>query len=249
MSGQPSSKAGAKPGATAATSGPAPKPAVPPAVKPLPSPPGIAPASRSRPSPNGVPPKVGAAKVGGPPVIPKATAAVASANQTTVAAVPQALRPVPPKNRVSPSSDGVGAVDVVPMSLTATAWPCNVPSVAQASQLLSAESARAGKGGASGKLWSSLTEIERNALMGRRSSLDLTALRNAVLVRWRLANALETRPPAGSPIDVSALEGLLNEADAALSKLQLPEGATEAMRSGYASARGALAKDAVALSE
>jgi len=219
-------------------------------VKPLTAPPTIAPvASTSKPSPNGVPPKLGAAKVGGAPVVAKATAAVAPANLMPAAAVPQALRPVPPKNGTSSPSGGVGAVDVVPMSLTATAWPCNVPSLAQAAQLLTSGSARADKDGANAKLLSSLTEIEMSAVTGKRSSVDLTALRHAVLVRWRLVNALETKPPAGYPIDMPALEGLLNEADGALSKLQVPEAATDAVRAGYASARGSLAKHAVALSE
>jgi len=249
MSGQPSSKAGAKPISAATTAGAAGKPAGPSAVKPLASAPGIVPVVSPAKAATGVPPKMPTAKVGSPPVIAKAAAPVALASQMPAAPVPQALRPVPPKNRGSTSSDGVGAVDVVPMSLTGTAWPCNVPSNAQASQLFSADRARADKDGPSGKLWSSLTETETNALMGQQSSLDLTALRHATLVRWRLANALETKPPPGSPVDVAALEQLLNEADAALSKVQVPDAATEAVRAGYASARRALAKEAVALSE
>src|SRR5215472_1955676 len=112
MSGQPSSKAGVKPGASTAPSDPAAKPSGPPAVKPVTAPPTITPvASTSKPSSNGIPPKLAAAKVGGPPVVANATAAVVPANQTPGAAVPQALRPVPPKNGTSTPSVGVGAVD------------------------------------------------------------------------------------------------------------------------------------------
>ncbi len=98
-------------------------------------------------------------------------------------------------------------------------------------------------------LWSTLTEVELGTLLERPSALDLSALKEAVIVRWRLTHALETKPARGVPIDLGALEGLLKEADTALTNLQTPpEAATATVRASFASARAALAKNAVALS-
>jgi hypothetical protein len=60
--------------------------------------------------------------------------------------------------------------------------------------------------------------------------------------------ALEQKPAPGTAIDGTALEGLLTEVDAVLANLQASKG-TEPMAAAMSAARGALARDAVALSE
>jgi hypothetical protein len=94
-----------------------------------------------------------------------------------------------------------------------------------------------------------LSEIESLALYGRPSPVDLTPLRNAILTRWRLAVALELRPPPGTAIDGGALEALLTEVDAVLANIQASADGNEAVSAAIAATRGALARDAVALSE
>jgi hypothetical protein len=128
-------------------------------------------------------------------------------------------------------------------------WPGSVPGTEEASRLLSGEGSQGKHDEAIDGLWNSLTEVELGTLLERPSALDLSALKKAVIVRWRLAHALETKPARGAPIDSGALEGLLKEADTALTKLQTPpQAATATVRASFASARAALAKNAVALS-
>src|SRR5262249_33261518 len=117
-----------------------------------------------------------------------------------------------------------------------------------ASRLVSGSGSRGKDDQAIENVLDSLTEVELGALSGRPSPLDLSTLKEAVIVRLRLASALETKPARGAPIEMGALERLLREADSALTQLQTPEVATQTVRAGFASARAALAKDAVALS-
>ncbi|MFN0063431.1 MAG: hypothetical protein ACKVPX_13065 [Myxococcaceae bacterium] len=94
-----------------------------------------------------------------------------------------------------------------------------------------------------------LTSAEAQALWGRPSAVDLSGLRAGVVARFRLAVALGEKPELGSKFDDKALEALLADTDAALDGLKkLPDGAPKDVQEGFASARGALARDAVALS-
>src|SRR5262249_48828564 len=81
------------------------------------------------------------------------------------------------------------------------------------------------------------------------SAVDLTSLRNSVLSRWRFKMALKSRPTEGVPINTEALEALLTEADAVLASLQILPETQENVAAAIAAARGALAKEAVDLSE
>jgi hypothetical protein len=68
-------------------------------------------------------------------------------------------------------------------------------------------------------------------------------------MRWRLAVALERKPAPGAPFDNGALEKFLQEVDQVLEQLPPNEGAAQELQAGLASVRGALARDAIALSE
>jgi hypothetical protein len=190
-----------------------------------------------------VPPTTPTQPLRTPPMVKpssKVRAPLASAGQPVSAPQPQATAP-------RSSTSAPAADEQAPQPSTVT-WPCGVPGMEEASRLLSGDGSQGKHDEAIEGLWNSLTEVELGALLGRPSPLDLSALKEAVIVRWRLANALETKPARGAPIEVGALERLLNEADIALTKLQTPEAGTETERASFASARAALAKNAVALS-
>jgi hypothetical protein len=155
-----------------------------------------------------------------------------------------------PRQPISrPSSTSEPADDQASQAPSIPTWPCGVPGMEEASRLLSGAGSKGEHDEAIEGLWSSLTEVELGTLLERPSALDLSALKEAVIVRWRLAHALETKPARGVPVDFGALEGLLKEADIALTKLQTPpEAATAAVRASFVSARAALAKNAVGLS-
>ncbi len=235
-----------------------------PAVKPVSKPP---PAQVSAAKP---PPKIGTSPGTKPPAVAKLPPAAARpqvppTTPTRALRTPPTVKPsskvtappTPPGQSVKApgqaaallSSTSGPADDQASQAPSTPTWPCGVPGMEEASRLLSGAGSKGEHDEAIEGLWNSLTELELGTLLERPSALDLSALKAAVIVRWRLAHALETKPARGAPVDFGALEGLLKEADIALTKLQTPpEAATAAVRASFVSARAALAKNAVGLS-
>ncbi len=264
--GAPAEEETGKPNANPIRSVPGVRPVVP-AVKPVSKAP---PAQVAAAKP---PPKGGVSPATKPPAVAKSPLGVARGPKAPPTTPTQALRTPPmvkPSSKPSapstsaglpvnapprqaalpPSSTSAPAADdpASPAPLMPT-WPGSVPGTEEASRLLSGAGSQGKHDEAIDGLWNSLTEVELGTLLERPSALDLSALKKAVIVRWRLAHALETKPARGAPVDFGALEGLLKEADIALTKLQTPpEAATAAARASFVSARAALAKNAVALS-
>ena len=136
-----------------------------------------------------------------------------------------------------------------PTDVAAPLWPSGVPQPERALELLRGKIQDETWSASLAKLRSQLTDVESSALRPGGGALDLSGLRNAVVTRFRLAAALNVKPAPDVAVDGAALERLLDETDVVLSKLQLPEAATEPVRAAFTAARSAMAKDAVALSE
>ena len=131
----------------------------------------------------------------------------------------------------------------------AVLWPANVPSSPDAHRLLCGhEPLPAELSLVTQDLLRSLDPLERGAL---RIPLETpSALRDALLVRWRLAVALDlAEPAAGAALDSDALNVLLAGADRALDGLRAEAPGPDADPTGaLARSREALLRDALALS-
>jgi hypothetical protein len=95
-----------------------------------------------------------------------------------------------------------------------------------------------------------MSDLERGVLAGAGAPFDEAPIRAAAVLRLRIATAIATRPPMGSPVDQPAIEALLAEMDAALTAVNgmLP-GAPEPLRPALEAVRNALVKEAVDFSE
>ncbi|HEX5751657.1 MAG TPA: hypothetical protein VFZ09_35880 [Archangium sp.] len=96
-------------------------------------------------------------------------------------------------------------------------WPGNVPTQAQALEVLCGKRMLAISLPNARRLQEKLTLPEREALMDEGLA---DSLREAVAVRWRLAAAQDLLLTAGGRVDQTALEALLAEVDRALEALR-----------------------------
>jgi hypothetical protein len=96
-------------------------------------------------------------------------------------------------------------------------WPGNVPSQAQALEVLRGRLSLAVSLPGARKLLEKLTQPEREALLVDGQA---DALREALVARWRLAAARDLRLTAGGKVDSAALDALLAEVDRALESLR-----------------------------
>ncbi|MCY1078844.1 hypothetical protein [Archangium lansingense] len=96
-------------------------------------------------------------------------------------------------------------------------WPGNVPSQAQALEVLCGRRTLVMSLPNARKLQEKLTLPEREALLDEGLA---DALREAVAVRWRLAAAQDLLLTAGGRVDQAALQALLAEVDRALEALR-----------------------------
>lgn len=95
-----------------------------------------------------------------------------------------------------------------------------------------------------------LSPIERSVLSGEAPGVDPAPLRSAALMRLRVAAALASAPPPGTPIDDAALSALLAEIDRLLSDVSgLAAGAAQPVQIAVDAVRSALVKEAIDLSE
>jgi hypothetical protein len=96
-------------------------------------------------------------------------------------------------------------------------WPGNVPSHAQALEILRGQLTLAMSLPSARKLQEKLTQPEREAL---RTDGMADTLRDALVARWRLAAANDLLPNAHGKVDQAALDTLLTETDANLAALR-----------------------------
>lgn len=137
----------------------------------------------------------------------------------------------------------------------APAWPSDVPGALEAADALLR--ALAGAAPALGKplpgldeVVAGLSEIERAVMTGAPQPPDAEPIRRAAVMRVRVAVALATAPPAGSPVDADAVSALLAEIDAHLSGVSaLAAGAPPELLPSLGVVRNALVREAVAFSE
>jgi hypothetical protein len=155
-------------------------------------------------------------------------------------------------NQVAPTPPGDGSISsrTAPPALkiqSFQAWPKSVPAGDKALAHLQGAGDDAELTSITQTFRATLSPVELQVL--EPSIPDSDPLRSAMLIRWRLAVALERKPALGAPFDSSALEKLLQEVDLVLEKLPPNEGAEQSLQAALSSARGALARDAIALSE
>jgi hypothetical protein len=163
-----------------------------------------------------------------------------------VAAAAPVLSPVGPAAPIIPSAPLLQPTKAAPV----VKWPADVPSHAQAEQILSGGAeAPAALHETTRNILASCSEIETAALWGNELPFDPAGVRNAVVMKWRLAAALTLQPTGTAGIDGPALDALLVEVDDAMAKLPPADGLDEATVQALGELRGALARDAVALSE
>lgn len=124
------------------------------------------------------------------------------------------------QNPMTPTSEEslAEAVALVHKKLDQPAiWPGNVPSQAQALELLCGKRTLAMSLPNARRLQEKLTLPEREALMDEGLA---DSLRDAVAVRWRLAAAQDLLLTAGGRVDQAALQALLAEVDQILGALR-----------------------------
>ena len=125
-----------------------------------------------------------------------------------------------PQNPLTPTSEEslLDAVALTHKKLGQPAtWPGNVPSQAQALEVLCGKRTLAMSLPNARRLQEKFTLPEREVLMDEGLA---DSLRNAVAVRWRLAAAQDLLLTAGGRVDQVALEALLAEVDGTLEALR-----------------------------
>jgi hypothetical protein len=203
-----------------------------PAPAPPPPPPfgGLAPPAAG-PAPGPVPQAAAA-----PPAVPAPPAAF------TIREAPEAAAP-------AASAAGPAPAPAPP------AWPAAVLPGPEAERLLAAvvTGAASEPGPAravAAQTAQGLSDLERRALADVPMPLDGALFRRASALRLRVALALGSAPPPGTPIDSAAVQSLLAELDSALAELKTSaEVAGAEHQRGLAALRTALVKEAIDLTD
>ena len=95
-----------------------------------------------------------------------------------------------------------------------------------------------------------LSDLERAVLSGEPQPVDAAPVRKAAMMRLRVADALGSVPPAGSPVDTAALSTTLGEIDALLSEVApILSAAPEELKPALEAIRNALVSEAIDFSE
>ncbi len=133
-------------------------------------------------------------------------------------------------------------------------WPANLPGAEEAERLLVAAVAGAAAAGpqaeAAVQAAQKLSQPEREALAGAALPVDVAVVRRAVVLRFRVALALQAAPRPGQPGDAGAVQTLLAEIDGVLAELKaLEEGAPPAVQPGLDAIRSGLVSEAIDLTE
>ena len=216
----------------------------------------LAPAPRAAPSAAGRGGSPNPALPAAPPSVPKSAAPVVPSVRPVNRIAPattlesKSLFDFPDASlEQSPSRTSSASGSRQPTDFGAAPWPSGVPQPERALELLRGKVQDETWSGSLAKLRSQLTDVESSALKPGGASINLSGLKDAVVTRFRLAAALSVKPEPGAAVDGAALERLLDQTDVVLSKLKLPEAATEPVRAAFSAARSAMARDAVALSE
>jgi hypothetical protein len=174
-----------------------------------------------------------------PTLAPRPAATPAPGFFGDVAGVPAASPPAPP-SAAAPAPPAAAAL-----------WPSTGPGEQDAEHLLCSALAGLSAAGdaALDATIEALTPIETEALQSLASVPEPAPIRRLATLRYRVAFALSTAPPPGSPVDAAGANLLLTEIDEALPALRkvaerMPERAAE-----MEPIRIALVKQAVDLSE
>jgi len=136
----------------------------------------------------------------------------------------------------------------------AVAWPTSVLDGVDATAVLEAALSGRWPGPPLRKvteeLVGGLSDAETGALRGVDLPWDPAPLRQAAALRWKVAAALATLPPPGTPVDQEAVKSILAGIDQALAALKAVSGAAgpEAQRATE-NVRHALVKEAIDLTE
>lgn len=157
--------------------------------------------------------------------------------------------PAPPVDFHAPG------VYVPPPSAPAAAWPSGLATPEQAEDALTralqerADLARPLQALALRTL-GSLSDLERAVLKGKPQPLDPEPIRKAAVLRLRVAEALASAPPPGSPVDSAALSTILGEIDGLLAEVgPLLATAPVELAPALESIRNSLVREAIDFSE
>jgi hypothetical protein len=150
----------------------------------------------------------------------------------------------------------VTAVEAVPAPFAAvsTTWPGTVLSAADGLSVV--RSALSGLWPEPGlrpvteQVIAALSTAEKAAALGHKLPFDAAPVRRAVGLRWQVAAAIATQPPAGTAVDQGAVQGILSGIDDVLAELKIlsDDAAPEALRSLEA-IRHDLVREAIDLTE
>jgi hypothetical protein len=133
-------------------------------------------------------------------------------------------------------------------------WPATVCTDAEAEEALRRALSGATDprpiGALAAKVLESLSELERGVLAGEPQPVETAPIRKATAVRLRVAEALASMPPAGSPVDTAALSAILGQIDGLLAEVApLLQGAPEELLPALEAVRNALVSEAIDFSE
>ncbi len=133
-------------------------------------------------------------------------------------------------------------------------WPATGPTAAEAERALRAALGGAGApsplGEVAGQVVGGLSSLEREVFTSGAVPVDAVTIRQAAVLRLRVAAALATRPAPGRPVDAAAVAGLLAEIDGLLGAVKaLLVDASPAVREPLEAIRNALVREAVDFSE
>ena len=194
--------------------------------------------------------------VGGPPEAEEAPAPAGPAPAFPLGPAGGAPAPRPPSAaftiREVPAPFAAPSAAAEPSS--AVTWPSGVLAGPDAERLLAAIVTGAATEPGPEKATAAhtaqaLSDLERRALADVPLSVDAALFRRASGLRLRVALALGSAPPAGSPIDSAAVQSLLAELDATLAELKAAAEADQNPHPGIAVLRKALVKEAIDLTD
>jgi hypothetical protein len=155
---------------------------------------------------------------------------------------------------VAANAEALGAPPP-PLAAGTAEWPATVPSAVEAADALSMGIAGVFPPSGSplavvAEVMAGMSPLERAVLLGEPQPIDPAPVRGAAVMRVRVAVALSSAPPPGSPVDAGAVSALLGEIDALLTKVNaIVAGAPPELQPSLEQVRNAVVKEAIDFSE
>jgi hypothetical protein len=165
---------------------------------------------------------------------PEADAAPAGTGEPAPSPLPAPPAAAPPSYAGAWPAGVLGGKDAERLLAAAVTGAATEPGPARATAAQTAEA---------------LSDLERRALADIAVPVDAALFRRASALRLRVALALGTAPPAGSPIDSAAVQALLAELDSTLAELKAAAEGGESPHPGIALLRKVLVKEAIDLTD